>query len=676
MIGTADRQDGATPTGSPWHRGRAWLGAAIARHLPDGRRPRGTEFAVESGIIIAWALLVAWPLLDLNPAMVPSGREFLSAIQSHHIWAVAQQCGPCVMWNGAVRGGAPAFVDPYGSMLHPLVVVTSLGWGSINGAKLALAGAFIMAGMAQLWLGTLFGLGRIARLWGACLAIVAGHLSGRAEIGTFGLVLSTAACSLVLPALVAAARTGRQRDGAVLGLVLGQALLAGQGYMQVAMVLCLPLGLLLIPWHTPPAGARLRGLLLGGVIGLALAAPFLVPLAHFAPAFTKDGDASFAAGQPVQWIPLNLLIDDAEFFWSGALQKLPYPYLYINYVGWIPALLALWGGLVLWRRQQQLALFLGLSVLMPLWLSSGTPLRWIALLLPGTIADAITGLRHVPVMAGLAVPPLIVLAALAVDALLERLHQPLRISASFGQRGTAFGLDGRWLLLPVLLVALHSPWRFGQQWLQLTPLVPDTTAILDALATPELQWVNAPFGEHFFVTPAADRGLKLALGVRPWGWHERPLPDAWLNSYRDAPPEGLTPVGVVGGVQILRGPPERQYAQVIGDDGSRTVCRGSGRGGDLDIACPAHPAGRLVVREYMWPGWGADVDGRPASLVGTVWLEIAVPRDTQQIRLRYRPWDVPLGVALALTALGFSGMRIWRDRTKATSVNRGGDPPA
>ena len=637
---------------------RAWWRAVCARHVPDDGHRRRAAHIGELAIVVAWACFVGWPLPDLNPSMVPTGREFLSAIQSHHIWGVARQCGPCVMWNGAVRGGAPAFVDPYGSMLHPLVILASLGWGSINGAKLALVGAFTVAGVAQLWLGALVGLGRIARLWGACLVIAAGHLSGRAEIGTFGLVLSTAACSLVLPALIAAARSGRQRHIALLGLALGQALIAGQGYMQVAMALCLPLALLLLPRQEATLRMRLRGLLLGGVLGLALAAPLLVPLAHFVSAFTKDGDASFTAGQPLQWIPLNLVVDDAGSFWSDVLQKLPYPYLYVNYLGWIPASLALWGSIVMWRGQRRMALVLGMSALLPPWLASGVPLQWLAQLLP----DAIAALRYFPVMAGLAIPPLVVLAAVAVEHALERLRNRLHVSAGIGQHSVAFGLDGRWVLLPALLLALHGPWRFGQQWLQLMPLAPDVEVVLGALTTPELQWVNTPFGEHFYVTPAVDRGLKLALGVRPWDWRDRPLPTAWLESFRENPPDGLTPIGAVGGIQILRGPPEAQYAQVIGNDGSRTACRGSGRGGDLDIECPAHPAGRLVVHEHTWPGWWAEVDGRPADLIGAAWLELEVPADARQIRLRYRPWDVPLGGVLALAALGFSGMLIWRDR--------------
>src|SRR3712207_7544063 len=45
---------------------------------------------------------------------------------------------PCATWHGGLRGGYPLFADPHGSMLHPLVMVTTLGWGVLNGAKLAL----------------------------------------------------------------------------------------------------------------------------------------------------------------------------------------------------------------------------------------------------------------------------------------------------------------------------------------------------------------------------------------------------------------------------------------------------------------------------------------------------------------------------------------------------------
>ena len=69
------------------------------------------------------------------------------------------------MWNGSIQGGSPAFADIHGSMLHPLVILTTLLAGVPNGAKLALAGALLMAGLGQWWLGLELGL-RVQRVFG------------------------------------------------------------------------------------------------------------------------------------------------------------------------------------------------------------------------------------------------------------------------------------------------------------------------------------------------------------------------------------------------------------------------------------------------------------------------------------------------------------------------------
>lgn len=638
---------------------------ALARRLADLRALRRLPTALELVVLAVWALIVAHPLLDLNPDVIPAGNEFLSAVQSHHIWTLAPRCGPCVMWNGAVRGGAPAFAETYGSVLHPLVILFTLGWGVVNGAKLAMVAALLVAGVAQLWLGAILGLGRLARLWGACMAIAAGHVAGRAEIGTFGLVLSTAACSLVLPLLMALATRPDRRTAVLLGLVAGQALLAGQGYIQVGLALSLPLVLVLVPWRRAPLLERGRLGLLAAIIALLLAAPLLVPLFHFLPQFAKDTDPGFSSGQPFAYVPLNLVIDDPDFYRSTELHKLPYPYLYVNYIGWVSVALAtlgLFSGLR--GRLRRETVFLGLMALFAMWLATGRPFAFVASWAPEGVGRQLASLRYFPVMAGLAVPPILALAALGLDRALRAAWPRLQLGLSAGQQTSSFALDLRWALLPPLLAALYSGYAFAQNWLYTKPANPEVPQVIAALTTPTLEWVNAPFGEHAFVAPAAEHGLKLGLGVRPWNWNERPLPPALFEAYRGEPPPELTPAGVAGGVPIYRGPLEREYARVVHEDGSFSVCSAGGAGGDLDIRCEAKRPGRLVVYEYTWSGWNATVDGRQAPLRGDVWLELDLPAGVHNVALRYRPWDAPLGLALCLAGLVLAQVKLSAPRAE------------
>lgn len=573
---------------------------------------------VELLVLAGVAAVVARPYLNLDPAIVPTGREYLSAVQTHHVWAWAKACGVCALWNGSVRGGYPAFADLHGSMLHPLVIVTTLLWGVIVGSKVALVVTFWLAGVAQWWLARTLELGRAARLWSGAMAIAAGHLAARMELGLFGVVLPTVSCALVFPPLLAVSRSGRRRDAIVLGMMLALAAVAGQGYMQFGLLFTLPAaGLLLV-------GQRERRLLLarryGQAVGLALllAAPFLLPFLHFLPQFVKEVDFSWANAQSFAYIPLNLVIHDVAFYSSDALQKSAYPHLTVLYVGWWPVLLAVWG-LHSGRPggERRAILYLLAVAILALWLSSGAPLAWLTRLSPSAWVDAtLAGIRHVPQIGGLAVPPILALAALGLDRLLGRIWPRLRLSLADDPAARFLRVDVRWLLIFPLVAAWNSAYQFGRQWIAAAPLEEERLyPVLEALHTPDLQWVNAPWGEHFWAEPAVRLGLKQTSGIRAWNWRDHPLPESVLEANREGSPPGMSPFTVVDGVSIYTAPAGREYATIHHDDGRQTVCRAQGLAGVIDVACQSERPGLLVVKENRWSGWRAWLDGERASLV-------------------------------------------------------------
>jgi uncharacterized membrane protein YfhO len=92
-----------------------------------------------------------------------------------------------------------------------------------------------------------------------------------------------------------------------------------------------------------------------------------------------------------------------------------------------------------------------------------------------------------------------------------------------------------------------------------------------------------------------------------------------------------------------RGAPER--------DGSRArVRRASPR--SVRVDAELEHAGFLVVSDAFYPGWEAEVDGKPAPLLRAnhafraVWLE----RGAHRVRFRYRPGPWRVGLALAAVA--------------------------
>jgi hypothetical protein len=420
--------------------------------------------------------------------------------------------------------------------------------------------------------------------------------------------------------------------------------------------------LLLLPWERDHLRllARRFGLALG--LGLLLAAPFLLPLLHFMPQFAKDLEVGFPSAQPFTFVPLNFVIDDLKFYSSDMLHKNPYPFPYPLFIGWFPVLLALWalrGARD--RLEQRTILFLVTVALIALWVVSAVPLIWLsALPIPG-LAAGLAGIRYPSMVGGLAVPAVLGLSAIGLDRVLRWNWPRLRLTFAL-QSGAGFPIapDFRWLLVIPLVLALNDARAFGSTWLTTTRLPPVVSRVLDAIRTPDLEWVYIPLGEHFFVEPAVAGGLKIADDMRTWRWNNRPNPDAVfeVGAGSGARP-GVEPAQTVEGYTIYKAPPGREYAAITHSDGTRTVCQAQGTGGDIDVTCDAPRDGVLSVRENSWTGWQAQAEGRSLDVQSARWLTVNLPAGPHVVQFRYRPWDVPLGIVLALSGVALAVYQ-WR----------------
>jgi len=619
---------------------------------------------IELLAVFLWTLYITHPYLDLDPTVVPSGREFLSAIQMNHLWPWARECGVCALWYGGVRGGIPAFADPLASVLHPLVILTTLGWGVVNGSKLALVGFFLVAGLAQLWLGYVLGLKRVARVWSAVMAVASGHLAARMNLGAFGLIASTATAGLVFPAVISLARSGSRKALVVLGATLALVAVSGTGYIQIGIALVFPAAVLLIPWERIKLSRLIRHFVIAIGLAILLAGPFMVSFVHFLPQFVKDFDVSFSSAQPFAYVPLNLVIRDTSFFLSDVLGKQPWPSHYVNFIGWVPVLLAVWGLFGIRNREEKrVVIFLGAAALIALWISSGTPLVWLVKFVKlQWLSQLIGGLRYTAFIAGLAIPPILALAAIGLDQLIDSCRRRFNLSMEDG--GSALfrvKLDPRWLLAIPLILAMNQARTFGSQWIQILKIDPYVTRVIEALQTPDLQWVNVPLGEHFFVEPAVGRGLKLSADFfRTWHWKDRPLPEPVMEANHHGPPEGMTEARIVDGIHIHIATQGREYAAVEHLDGSRTICTALGLGGKIDVACDTIKDGLLVVRENNWSGWRAKIDGVSVPLQPEKWLSVEAPVGDHNYSFRYLPFDVFLGVAFLVVGVFVAGWLWWR----------------
>jgi hypothetical protein len=605
---------------------------------------------LEVALIAAWALWVGRNVLNFDRTMMLTGREFGMSIQSHFVWQWFSQCNLCVFWDGSINGGAPAFTELQGAVLHPAVVVTSLLFGAINGAKVTLIITLFIAGFAQWWLARVMQLSLLPRLWVAAMAVVAGNLSGRMESGLLAESLSTAACALTLAPGLKLALTGERRAAILFAITLALAIVAGQGYLQAGLLFgLLPVYIIFLfdsRGHVRPVW---KEFLLAGVLALLLAGLLLVPLGHFWPNFVKGSDADFSSAQALEYAPLNLVIRDLSFYTNDSLAKWATPHMYVNFIGWIPIILAVIALRLVPREKMRMLIYFLAATGWVLLTSSAVTFRLLA-----PQIGFISSIRYASVIGGLAVPLVLALAGWGLHLLLQ-LNWP-RIALwlpGFDGSQTARSFRIHYLVLAIpLLWSIEAAYTFSSTWLKLEQTNRDVYVALQTVKQPSTQWVELIYGEQFWTPAALDAGMKLAKSIRPWDWLGRDLPEPYMKGTRDineidtSSPNYL---GESGGIYLVSHP-ENLYAYINAGE-QKMPCQATALGGNIDVECTSEVAGKLIVTENSWDGWYASRDGTPIPLENNRWLTVDAPAGTSHYEFRYRPWDVALGFLLTLIGI-------------------------
>jgi hypothetical protein len=613
----------------------------------------------ELALILLWSAWIGRGYLTLDRFVWPAGREFGSQVISNHFWVQLRECGSCALWNGMINGGMPALGDVFGSTLTPVVGLATLLFGVVTGARVAVIAALMTAGVAQWWIAHSLRLGSVARVWSAMLVVVAGHLAARLEGGAVGLTISTAMASLAFAAALALGVFGTRRLAVVLGLLGAATITAGQGYLQASLIGVSPAFLFLVLEPSGRVKRVWREYLLAFGLSLVLAAVFLIPALHFSSNWFKAIDPAFQAAQPFEYIPLNLVIRDSLFLQSSVLGKLPYPYLYSLFIGWVPMILAVLCLPLAQRRDAPALLCLATAAFLALFMASAIPLRWLT-----PLAPSLAGFRHVPLFAGLAVPPILGLSAYGLDRVL-RLDWPRIALRGGGQAGTSTrSISLAWLLVVPLLGSLRTPAIMAQAYLR-TANFATIYQDVERLRTDSLEWVATPFGEHFWIEPALEAGFKVSNVVWAWNWIDRPLPSPRLAASRVGPPPNASLIGQMGDIPVYEDG-LAEFASVR--TGTAVVpCRATGGGGQLAVECTTENDGQLVLQENAWNGWKAWIDGAPAQLSPGPRLSLTAPAGTHQYLFRYMPWDVPLGLLVTLLGFGVVGFLLLRSRRSPES---------
>jgi hypothetical protein len=631
-------------------------------------RPR-VWLLLEMVIIAAWAFSLGRGLLEFDEYRIPTGMDYSDNVQGNFVWEQVRECGTCALWNGDLNGGAPAFADSISPLLHPVVIVATLWWGVIDGSKVVIVLALLIGGLGQLWIGYGLGVGRFARVTAAMIAVGAGHLTGPLESGLLAITLATAAATVVIASLLHLVNRPSRRSAAFLALALASFVLAGQGYIQVGLALLSPIAAVLLMGRKPAAWSPLveRGIAVFWMTAL-LTAPLIVPFLHVYSRVGKETDPEFRAAQPWQYVPLNLVMDDWNLYHSEMLGLKPYPGWYMNYVGWIPVGLAIVGIVALWRRRPHVAGFFVLMIAGAMFLASAVPLRAAYDLFDfaPAVREAVASLRNIQLVARLAVIPLLGLTAVGIDAA-WRWRPPagawkgvVRIGRSAARR-IRVRPDLRPVILVLVVIAIVDIRSFGQQWIQLVDVDrDDVAAVLTPLATEERQWVQPPLGERWHSLYIRSFDLKVANMWRPWHLSYRDYPPPYLEVTRGGEP--LYPYTELAppaeGLRLFSATESPAYTTFQGDP-AQSTCVASGSGGAIGFVCEAETAGWIQILENDLPGWTASVDGKATDVRSNgQWLAVDIPAGTSKIELRYRPWDVWVGLGLALIGLVWAAVWI------------------
>jgi len=603
---------------------------------------------LEIGLIVLWALIVGKDYLNANPHLVVHGKEWGMSIHTHYLWINFLKCGTCAFWNGSINGGYPAFTELHGSPLHPMVMMATLIFGVIRGAELTIVGAFAIAGIAQWWLAKELGLSRITRVWVAFIAAAGGHITGRMELGSFQVAFSTAMCSLVIPALVATAK-GKRYGVPLLAITAASAIVSGSGYMQIGIVVGMAPALLFLLFDKD-LNIQLLWKKIALALGLALlmASPLLIPFLNNAAIYIKDVEPNFSVAQPFSYIIFNLFMDEPDYYFLETFWKTANPYLFNLFIGWVP--IAFWclGLFLSHKKDHRWIGFLAIGAITEMVIASEEFLKTIVKYFP-----SVTALRNPPLIAGLAVPFILGISAIGLDRLLKLNWPHLILSV---KNTSLKRISMRWLLVIPLLVSLKASYDFSQCWVYKRVSIPEIKYAIDKLQTPSAQWVHTPFSEHWFVAPVIAEGLKLTSVFDTFRWEGYKYPNAYISAERYDPNVVSDREWVAQNylIRIFRNG-MAEYAYVISEDGEMISCTASSQGGDIDVLCEDAPAGKLMVKEKMWSGWKAWIDGVPTKLTNVLWLSVEAPAGTHTYTFRFKPWDVPLGIGLSAIGLILCG---------------------
>lgn len=615
---------------------------------------------VELLVIVMWAFFVGRNLLEFGELKHIDGREFSMSVSTHHFWNDLKACGTCAFWNGAQLGGYPALTNTYAGVFHPLTAITTWIWGVVDGAKIIVLVSLAVAGIAQWWISKELEFGFVARMWSSLLVVTAGHLFGRLAIGLVSMVLSTAFCSLILAGFVHLYHRRTWKASVLLAMLILSGILSGQAYIQVGLLMTSPALLILLLNKNGQLDKIWKKYAVSAVTAILLSGPFALSLIFNR--IHKDSFTDFEWLQPLKYALLNFVIDDIGFFDLELLERWPSPNLYIQFIGWVPLILAFIGMSRIFKNKKhsRVLLYFMLSVLCVMLATNAEILMKIAEFFP-----FVGAVRHIPLAIGISVPAILVLSAFAVDDLLKSAEWPeLSLKSNGGPR---IMIPIKWIILLPLIFNIKTAYTFAQTQLTIRTITFEDNMFLDYFETDSLQWVLPIYGEQYWTEMAISRGMKVTGPSVPW-WptENRQLPVPRYRALRTneaTEPEEGWEFEIGFEEKFIYVLPDSEYAYIKTDGGGIIPCKAQGRGAYLSVSCTSAQSGYLIVHENALHGWRAEMDGQKISLIDDEhWLVVESAAGEHEYTFAYFPLEAYAGIIFTLAGLYLSARLLFQDK--------------
>ena len=601
------------------------------------------KYALELLPLILLSFIMAGPYLDFRQSIYPNGYEYDVITVTHYVWNLLPKCGTCVFWNGLINGGAPAFAELLGAVLHPLVIITTLFVGVINGSKIIILVSMIMSGFSIWWFAKELNVRWLSRVWISLFGVVGGHLIGRLESGNILFMLSIASASLVFPMILRLNKKPTNRNIALLAIILALTWLSGEGYIQIGIVLAwFPAFLWLLYETGKKKQEKLIAVGKSLVISGLLCGILIVPLVHFLPVSEKDTCPDFQDVQPMRYLPLNLVISDSALMGQTYLGLDTFPYAHINFIDWTPVILAIIAGyFVFQQKNKKIYAAIYLSVLLVMVLTSKEIYVFLVHFLP-----FLTNLCSMGGTSSLMVPPILAMAAWGSDRLLD-LKWPEIISGNALKSEGSGSISIKWFIfIPIFIFSFVNVIPFDKNYLNVHKVTINQEEF--AFFHPaDTQWVNPP---SEWLPTLLSEDQKVIVWDLHVLWKDRQRLAGYIT-YTSNPDNTVEIVSQEKDFTVIRRP-EELYASVKTADGGITKCTATALGGNIDVTCDNPKSGTLTVLDHQFSGWYAWVDGVSQPMLDGDWLSVNAPPGKHKYTFRYRPWDVYLGAFFCLIGIG------------------------